>query len=144
MEKYRKYLSSVLFLFIVTFVFAGNAMADVSVQGKIKTSDGSTNAGGASVSVTCNATTIPTTADTPSGNFNVNFTTAQCSDGDSITVNASFNGENASFNGTADNNVNFGNIILAAVAVPEFGLITGALAAAGSAFAYFKLRRKIA
>ena len=138
----RVSFASLVTLFAVLFL-ASSTYAAVSVQGKIKKSNGSTNGSGAAVSVTCNGTTIPTTA-ASNGNFGVEFTDEQCPDGSTVTVNASLDGETGSDSQSAASNTNFGNIVLAAIAVPEFGLITGIVAAGGSALAYMKMKKGMA
>ncbi len=140
-------LSSLALLVLTTFVFTSGVLAaSRTVSGKIKTA-ANANANGASVSVTCNGNTLNTTT-ASNGNFSVTFADGQCNQGDTVTVNANLNGENASESQTAGpgaGTISFNVITLAGVvAVPEFGLITGLVAAAGSGIAYMKMRKGMA
>ncbi len=146
MRKYSKYLASSLFILLTTLVLSSTVFAaEKTARGKIKTSS-SANANGASVSVECNGTTLNDTTDS-NGDFEVVFADGVCESGALATLNASFNGESATATKEAGIGpiINFNVVFLAeTTAVPEFGAVTGVLAAAGSAFAYFKLRRKVA
>ena len=137
-------LSSIfVFIFALAFTATSTFAASLTIKGKIKDSSNA-NASGASVSITCNATTIGTTSDA-NGNFEVVFPDGVCNAGDMVTVNALLNGESGSAAQSAQpNTTNFGNIQLSVVAVPEFGVITGLVAAAGSGLVYLKMRKGMA
>lgn len=131
-----------LVLVITAFMLLANSAfaASLTIKGKIKDSSNG-NASGASVSVTCNGATLHTTS-AHNGNFEVIFPDGVCNSGDSVSVTASLNGETGSaVQNALPNTTNFGNINLAAIAVPEFGMITGLVAAAGSGLAYMKMRK---
>lgn len=146
----KKYLTivrattlSVMLLTLITLTVTGSVSAATkTATGKVQTS-APANAVGASVIVSCNALSVPTTTDS-NGDFSVPFDTDDCAVGDTVTVNASLNGESASASQTVGNGavVNFSVIRLAPIAVPEFGLITGIVSAVGAGGAYLGMRKK--
>jgi hypothetical protein len=113
-----------------------------TVQGNVMLSGGG-NAVGAAVVITCGANVLNDTTGT-NGRYGVTFADGACTEGDAISVVASLNGDNGSANRTASSVMpqNMDNIILAAIAVPEFGTITGLIALAGSAGGYLALKRR--
>jgi hypothetical protein len=100
----------------------------------------------ANVSVTCNSVTLNGTTNS-SGFYFIQFDNGVCTTGMNVTVNASKGSENGSQTGTMLDNGTAGFVkldvaIVNVPMVPEFGLITGALALLGSAGSFLFAKGK--
>lgn len=131
-----------LSLITITPAFAADPVGGTIVRGRVAKPNNK-NIG---VDVTCTHNGTPTTLHTTTGNnarYEVAFTLAQCSDGDTVTVHAA-NGANGT--GTVhDRNprklieINVGRIN---AFVPEFGAMTGLAALSVSAGSFFLLKKR--
>lgn len=127
-------------------VFSGSVLGADSqpkfASGKVK--DGASFANNASVTATCNGHNAVTSTDA-GGNFTATFASGDCTDGQTVTVFASLNGKTGSDSKTAGSpaKVEFGTIFLQeSASVPEFGLVTGAVALLGSAGAFVAMKKR--
>ena len=143
--KLQKITLASLSIALSTFLFAAPTFAQESttvtyVAGKVTTN--SNPAVGAAVHVVCNGHPFDTTTN-GGGDYLAQYNPSDCANGNGVTVTASKNGQTASSNGTVNHWV--ATIDLAIVnidlPVPEFGLITGGIAALTSAGAYWKMRK---
>lgn len=141
-------------LLLTSFIILGAANVDAAnkknntvnsntrVRGNVYDQTAGVPINGLTVSVTCNGIT-KTDATDGNGLYVIDFTQAECDKYDPVTASATFNSENqnmsvlVSSTNTATMDLNFGLI-----AVPEFGLVTGALSALGSGVAFLGLRKK--
>jgi hypothetical protein len=101
---------------------------------------------GAQVSVVCTHNLVNTTKTTTTnflGLYFVNYPSSQCDDGDKVTITASKDGLTGTNTGIIKEKKCFMDIgFVKVVLVPEFGLLTGALAAISSTGALLFLKRK--
>lgn len=99
---------------------------------------------GATVAVTCNGTTLNATT-SASGLYTVDFNKSACPKFAMVSAAVTHDGETlgqtvqVSNTNTATMDFNFG-----AAAVPELGMITGLMAAGGSGYLFFKMRKDFA
>ena len=142
-----KYISSfILFLavfliLLVSTIYAQEAVT--RVRGNVyNMNNGGAGIGGLSVTVNCLGNVQNATTDS-NGLYVVDYTQIQCPIFMPVSASVTFNGEPqsqtvfVSHNNRATIDFYFG-----AVNVPEFGLVTGMVAAAGSAVAYFGMKKK--
>jgi hypothetical protein len=101
---------------------------------------------GAAVTIVCihNGASNTKTTTTHNGFYSVSYRYDKCDETDQVTVTATKDGQTGINTGTVKElrclmDIAIINIIM----VPEFGLISGALAVAGSVGGYLKLKRKI-
>ncbi len=137
----RVTLASLLTTFVAVFIMVAGATA-ATVHPKGTVVDSSNNpVEGASVTITCNSTVLNVTTNAD-GEYSSTFANGLCDPADTVFVQVEFNGETGSTSSPAGTgNLPLPLIVLSAVAVPEFGLITGIVAAGGSALAYLKMRK---
>lgn len=100
---------------------------------------------GASMSVTCNGSTLGTTTNT-SGFYLVQFPNGVCNDGQTVSVDATHNSQTGHGTGVMQDQGTVGILnldvgIVNIPLVPEFGLVTGAVTLLASAGSYFMLKR---
>jgi hypothetical protein len=149
MKSFKNTLVGISLFALLLSVNAGSAFAaqPTHVFGKVQTSTGS-NAGGATVTVTCvhNGTTnVLSDTTTNGGVYQIFFDKEDCDSGDSVTIHAIKDGETGSVSTVIPENNNLKvDIMLAATAIPEFGLMTGVGAILTSAGAFYAMRRRSA
>ena len=144
-----KYVNGFFTALVVTVLAVSPAYAapvgGTIVKGKVQKPNNK-NIG---VDVTCThsgtPTTLHTTTDPNNAKYEVTFTLAQCSDGDSVSVHAA-NGANGSGvvhdkNPRKQIEINVGKIN---ASVPEFGTVTGLVALTASAGGFLMMRKKYA
>lgn len=131
------------FMFMgVSDSFAKDSSSTTRVRGNVYDQVNGVPINGLSISVTCNGITKTGNTDS-NGLYVVDFTKAECDKFDPVSATGSFNGEVlnksvlVSSVNTATMDFDFG-----LVAVPEFGLIQGAMAAVGSGIAFLGLKRR--
>lgn len=138
----------------ISFVFAFAAFTFFSypiiaqegvtrVRGNVyNMNNGGAGIGGLTVTVNCLGNIQNATTDS-NGLYVVDYTHLQCPIFMPVSASVTFNGEPQSHTVfVSHNNRATLDFYFGAVAVPEFGAITGALAAIGSGITYFGLRRK--
>jgi len=143
-----KKIFSLLTILALTLVFPLSASAQVSgtfVQGFVyDTTHSNAPVANANVFVTCNSTTHSVTTN-GAGKYASTFSLAECNDGDPIHVSANKNNLSGNGSGTVSNvvtNINVGVVNVFVSSVPEFGMLTGALALLTTGGSYFALKRK--
>jgi hypothetical protein len=151
----KKIITAVGTFAMAAVMMTSSAFATVqvgSVQGLV-TGPGNNALVGANVHVVCAHTGTPaqdTTTD-GSGYYYVVFSNGTCVNGDLVTVTASKSGvgsatrsDNMGAQGTSDiGNLHLDLSVIDVPVVPEFGLITGALALVTSAGSMVFLKRKV-
>lgn len=144
----KKLIISTIAGVVATLAFPLSAFAQVSgtfVQGFVyDTTHSNAPVANASVFVKCNNTT-QTVATNSLGKYAATFSLSDCNDGDSIHVSANKNQLAGSGVGTVSNvvtNINVGVVNVFVSQVPEFGMLTGALALLTTGGSFFALRRK--
>lgn len=144
----KKFITAVSTFAMAAALMTGSALATVQVgvvEGLVKNPD-NTAAVGASVDVLCNGTTLNDTTD-GSGFYFVQYADGVCVEGETVNVSATLGGLTGNNSGvmTASGYTEGLKLDVAIVhvpLVPEFGLITGALAMIGSAGSFLVLKRK--
>jgi hypothetical protein len=127
------------------FVFAPTASAldpTTIVNGQV--TENGTPVGGANVTVVCNGHNRTATTNAQ-GKYVVTYDEVLCPDGKTATVVAQKGGMGGSNTGTVEGTGVAGlNVAIVNVAIPEFGLLTGAagLAAAGGLFVFMRRRQQ--
>lgn len=140
----RVTLASLLTLFVSAFIMVATAAAATVHPGGTVVDSSNNPVQGANVTITCNSTVLNEVTDV-NGEYSSTFANNLCDPTDTVFVTAEFNGETGSTSSPAGTGtLPLPLIVLSAVAVPEFGLITGLVAAGGSALAYMKMRKGMA
>jgi hypothetical protein len=153
-----KKLLSVLMLATMVLAFTGFASATTCatvettfVSGLISdATNGNAPVAGATVQVTCDGTLKTTTSDALGG-YQVEYTPAECDNGDTVSVHATYDGlsgDSSTVDWYTENNqigclelivnVACANVPL----VPEFGALVAGLTILGALGAFFVVRRK--
>ncbi len=138
-------LTSVLALSI--FVSQANAQSiNTVITGTVRGPE-NTTISGASVTVVCDGN-VRNTSTNSSGDYIVTYPSSECVQGDTATATAT-NGDGSGSNSgtvqrfTAVNGLELDIAILdIAIAVPEFGIVTGVISALGSGVVYLGMKRK--
>jgi hypothetical protein len=149
--KLSKFIAPV-FAVALSFVFTAHVSASVPtyqvgiVQGVVSAVD-NTPAVGANITAVCNTVTLNTTTNS-AGFYLMQYGNGVCNAGDSIPVTATKGSESGSQNGFMTNFGTIGFIKLDVGTVnvpmvPEFGLITGAIALAASFGSFALFKRKV-
>ena len=125
------------------------------IAGKIYNADYTNVISGATVTVTCGTTTLPTVESIADGSYKVQFTDGLCTAGKELTVSAVSGSLTGSKTGTvkttectgADNCLvsitdDFDVAVVNVPLVPEFGLIAGLTTVLGALGVFFVVRRK--
>ena len=132
---------------LTAVVLPATAFAQLSgtfVQGFVyDTTNGNAAVPNANVFVKCNSTTLPATTNA-SGKYAVTFDVSDCNDGDALSVSANKDDLQGTNTGTVNEvttNINVGVVNVFVSQVPEFGLVTGAMALLTSGGSFLAFRR---
>ncbi|MFA6005276.1 MAG: hypothetical protein WC775_02205 [Patescibacteria group bacterium] len=114
------------------------------VNGQVK--DGANNpVSGASVQTNCNGN-VRNTSTNGDGKYQTVYTGTECPVNTVVTAQATAGSQSGGGSGQVQEVINTGtviiNVALINIAVPEFGLMTGAVAAVGSLAVFLKMRKK--
>lgn len=138
MNKYIVFLLTLAFVFVASPLQA--AAIKATAQGIV--TDNGSPLSGLTVSVTCAGTTLTDDTDA-TGFYKVNFENATCNPSTSAVATVTYNGETQTLSDDIDPSSKIATINFAfgAAAVPEFGIVTGLMAAGGSGLLFYKMRR---